>query len=247
MSIAWLLTNLVAAFLLPPLNGLVLTGVGWLMWAFRPRLARALVAFGLLLLVILALPIVGNAMMRTLEGDPLDQKALRQAQAIVVLGAGRYRDAPEYGGDTVSSPTLIRIRYGAKLHRQTGLPILVSGGKPDGGSISEAEAMRRALVEEFRVPVRWVEGDSNNTRENARLSAAILNDEGIRHVLLVTHADHMRRAERAFAEAGLSVTAAPTLFTRSAMTLLDFVPQGYGKARTALHEWIGILWYAVRG
>lgn len=247
MSISWLLTNLVAAFLLPPLNGLVLAGVGWMLWQRRPRLARALVGLGLALLFILALPVVGNAMLRSLEGIPVSAAQVHEAQAIVVLGGGRYRDAPEYGGDTVSVPTLVRLRYAAKLHRETGLPLLVTGGKPDGGDVSEAETMRRVLSDEFAVPVRWIEDESNNTRENAQNSAKMLKDDGITRVLLVTHVEHMRRALGAFKEAGLSVSPAPTLFYRKPLTPLDFLPQGYGKVRAALHEYIGLLWYRLLG
>lgn len=247
MSIDWLATNLLAALLLPPLNGLLPAGVGWLLWRRRPRLARALVGGGLLLLWLLALPAVGNALLRTLEGEPADAAALRQAQAVVVLGGGRYRDAPEYGEDTVSEATLLRLRYAARLHRDTGLPLLVTGGRPDGGSLSEAEAMRRALVSDFGVPVRWVEGASENTRENARLSSALLRRDGVARVALVTHAWHMPRAARAFAAAGFVVVPAPTFFHRRPMTPLDFLPAGYGESRQALHEWIGLAWYALPG
>ncbi len=48
----------------------------------------------------------------------------------MVLGGGRYRDAPEYGNDTVGEYTLVRLRYAAKLHRETGFPLLVTGGRP---------------------------------------------------------------------------------------------------------------------
>lgn len=247
MSISWLFNNLVAAFLLPPLNGLLLIGIGWALWRHRPRLARALIGGGALLLFVLSLPIVGKAMMRALEGEPLKVEALRHAQAIVVLGAGRYREAPEYGGDTASVPTLVRLRYAAKLHRETGLPILVTGGKPDGGDISEADAMRRVLADDFGVAVHWVEGESNNTAENAKFSAALLRRHGVTRIILVTHADHMRRAARSFAATGLDVAPAATLFERGSPTLLDFVPQGYGKVRAAMHEWIGMAWYSLRG
>ncbi|MBU0752502.1 MAG: YdcF family protein [Gammaproteobacteria bacterium] len=247
MSISWLLTNLVVAFLLPPLNGLLLAGVGWLLWQRRPRLARTLVAVGLALLIILALPVVGNAMQRSLEGIPVSAAQVREAQAIVVLGGGRYRDALEYGGDTVAEATLLRLRYAAKLQRESGLPLLVTGGKPDGGDLSEAEAMRRTLTAEFGVPVRWVEGASDNTHENALYSARLLKPDGITRVLLVTHAWHMPRALRSFAAEGLAVAPAPTFFHRKPLTPLDFLPQGYSGARHAIHEWIGLFWYRMRG
>ncbi len=246
MSISWLFTNLFAAFLLPPLNGLLLAGLGWVLWYRSPRLARGLLGAGLGLLLLLALPVVGDAMLRSLEGEPLDPAQAQQAQAIVVLGGGRYRAAPEYGGDTVGDVSLTRVRYAAKLQRETGLPLLVSGGKPDGTGLSEAETMRRVLRDEFGVAVRWVEGESDNTRENALNSAAMLKREGVTRVLLVTHAWHMPRAWRAFEAAGIGVSPAPTLFHRAPLTPLSFLPQGYGAARQVMHEWIGMFWYFLR-
>lgn len=247
MSISWLVTNFLVAFLLPPLSGLLLVGLGWALWRRRPRLARGLVGGGLLLLFVLSLPAVGDAMLRTLEGEPVSRADLEQAQAIVVLGGGRYREAPEYGGDTVGHETLARLRYAAKLQRESGRPILVTGGRPDGVGLSEAETMRRVLVGEFAVPVRWVEGESDNTRENALYSAQLLKRAGVTRVLLVTHAWHMPRAARSFEQAGIAVSPAPTLFHREPMTPLDFLPKGYSGARYAMHEWIGLVWYRLRG
>lgn len=248
MSISWLVTNLLATFLLPPANGLLLMVVGWRLARRYPRLGRAAIVVGAALIAVLSLPVVGDTLLRGLEDGPLRRDQMPLAQAIVVLGAGRYRDAPEFGGDTVGEGALSRLRYAARLHRESGLPILVSGGRPDGGQLSEAEAMARALTDEFLVPVRWCEDGSDNTAENARRSAALLTPEGIDRVLLVTHAWHMPRARRAFEAAGLTVIPAATQFHEGARTPLDFLPQaeGLGRSRQALHEWIGLLWYGLR-
>ncbi|MGB1879583.1 MAG: YdcF family protein, partial [Gammaproteobacteria bacterium] len=70
-----------------------------------------------------------------------------------------------------------------------------------------------ALERDFRVPVRWVESVSQNTRENARLTAGVLD---VRRIVLVTHALHMPRAMREFHAAGFDVTPAPLgFFSRS--------------------------------
>ncbi len=247
MSLTVLLTNLVASLLLPPLNGLLPTVLGWWLWRRRPDFARLLVLAGVLLIVIQSLPVVGTLLTRGLEARPLDLKRAN-AQAIVVLGGGRYREAPEYGGDTVSGGGLVRLRYAARLYRATGLPLLVTGGKPDGGELSEAETMRRVLVNEFGIPVKWSEGESENSRESAVRTAKLFRKIGISRVLLVTHAVHMRRAAQAFAAEGLEVVPAPTDFTGGPLTPLDFIPHAGGLATTgsALHEWIGILWYRLR-
>lgn len=248
MSLSYLLTNGLAALLLPPFNGLLLIGLGWWLWHARPRLARGLVGCGALLLLILSLPVVGDNLLHSLEPEPLELQQAREAQAIVLLGGGRYLDAPEYGSDTVGRYTLIRLRYAARLQLETGLPLLVTGGRPGGEGLSEGETMRRVLEQEFKVPVRWVEGESNNTRENAVLSARILQAAGVKRVLLVSHAWHLPRAVEAFARAGLEAIPAPTAFTRPGLTPLAFLPNAAAmeNSSNALHEWIGRLWYWLR-
>lgn len=253
MSFSWLLTNFLAAVLLPPFNGLLLSGLGILLWRARPRLARFLMISGVLLITVLSLGVVARALLVPLEAkypalapaslDKLD------AEAIVVLGAGRYRGAPEFSEDDVIGPALDRLRYAALLARQSKKPLLVTGGAPDGGERSEAEAMRASLARDFGVPVRWLESASANTLENAKLSAEILLPAGIKRVALVTHAWHMPRSVAAFEAAGLSVLPAPTGYTSGgALSALDFVPSAgamQGTAR-ALHEYIGQAWYALR-
>lgn len=248
--LAWLATNFIAAFLLPPLSLILLMTAGLLLLKRRPRLGKALLAAGLVLLYALSTPLVAGSLIRLLQVAPLPANAnLSGVGAIVVLGAGRYEDAPEYGGDTANALALERLRYAATLQRRTGLPLLVTGGAPDGG-MPEGRFMQEILEKEFGVPVRWMEDASDNTRENAINSARILAREHIRRILLVTHAWHMPRAEAAFERAGLQVIPAGTHFAGSRPPgLMSFVPDA-GALRVsayALHEAIGLVWYRLRG
>ena len=255
MSLSWLITNLVAALLLPPLNGLLPAVLGMALLSRRPRLGRWLLAAGLAMLFLCSLPIVAKVLLQPLENRypplPVDQLASLDVDAIVVLGSGRYRQAPEFGeADDVKQLALERLRYGALLARQSGKPLLVTGGRPDGDGATEAEAMAVSLARDFGVAVRWQEGGSNNTRENAEYSAAILLPEGVRRIALVTHAFHMPRSVPVFERAGFSVLPAPTAYftSRRPASLLDFIPR-YEAVRSAgygLHEWIGLLWYRLR-
>lgn len=224
---------------------LLLAGLG--LTLLRRRLGSALLISGAVALYLLATPFVSARLLRLAEA-PLEVSAIARApQAIVILSAGAYRRAPEYEGDTVDALTLERIRYGARLQRRTGLPILVTGGRPRGFAQSIAESMRQALIEDFGVPVRWVEGYARTTHENAERSAALLRAEGIDTIYLVTHAVHMRRAQAAFERARLTVVPAATVFTSSDpdVSLHELVPRTTTLVRSsyALHELIGRLWY----
>jgi len=247
---------------------LIASFIGYLRsnWAGTVLLSTTTVIF-----VILGLPLTAHTMMGGLESfaKPLNleliekeahasaktrKKEAKSAQppsdlpeAIVVLGAGRYSEAPEYGlKDTVSRLGLVRLRYAAELQRASDLPILVSGGAPGGETVSEAELMRDVLVKEFRVNVKWIENKSRNTSENARYSAEQLGNT--RHIYLVTHAWHMRRAAREFERAGIRVTPAPTGFhtlSPKARALSAYLPssEGLNSTRIAIHERLGYFWY----
>ncbi|KAF0166521.1 MAG: hypothetical protein FD157_469 [Rhodocyclaceae bacterium] len=243
----FLLKKLIAALILPPAGPLLLALLGlWLTRAKSRRWQHAglwLVTLSLLGLLVLSLPIVGNALMAPLEPHPpITPAQLQRAQAIVVPGAGSYRAAPEYGGDTVGYYTLERLRYGARLARQSRLPLLVTGGAPFGGR-PEAESMREALENDFGVKVRWVEAASRDTAENASLSAPMLKAAGITRIALVSHGWHLPRAISLFEKQGLEVIAAPTAFSTTSPALIEnLLPGAMVRSRQALSEYLGQLY-----
>lgn len=248
---SWLLTQIISALLLPPLNLLLLCTLGFLLWHKRPVIARVLVSLSLLLLWVLSTPFFAEALLHGLEGDPYVTDTKQPlADAIVVLGGNTYFHAPEYGGiDTVNAATLERIRFAAKLQRETGKPLLTSGGTPLGNAVPEAEQMKQVLEQEFKVPVQWVEGRSDNTDQNARYSREILKQAGIDRIYLVTHASHMPRAVLSFQRAGFKVVPAPTAYTTRYQTdVLAFIPNAKAlrDSRTFLHELIGLFWYQLK-
>jgi uncharacterized SAM-binding protein YcdF (DUF218 family) len=252
MNGGWIATNAVSALLLPPLNLVIPAVVGLLLRRRWPRTGLTLGLASLALLLVFSTRAGAYLLLRPLENltAPLTQEATAGAQAIVVLGGGRISASPEEGGhDSVNPQTLARLRYAARLQRTTGLPLLVSGGKPDGAAESEAQLMARSLRDDFAVPVRWLEQDSDNTAENAFYSKRQLQHDGVTRVLLVTDAMHMPRAQAIFERAGMDAVAAPTRFLRDErFSAIYFVPDGEGLKRShyALHEWLGLLWYRLR-
>ncbi|MDR2689174.1 MAG: YdcF family protein [Azoarcus sp.] len=243
------LKKLVSALVLPPLLPFVLIGLGLLFIWRRWRGGFALSLLGLLIGLASISPVIVRSLFQPLEPSmPLQMADASQAQAIVILGGGRLADAPEYGGDTVNHHTLERLRYGAHLERATHLPVLVSGGAPEG-NVSEAQLMKAVLEDDFKVAVRWTEENSRDTHQNARYSAARLKSFGIRHILLVTHAAHMKRAQAEFEAQGMIVTAAPTAWQGRYPNAWLALPSA-GAASSgwyALHEWLGLLAFRLNG
>jgi uncharacterized SAM-binding protein YcdF (DUF218 family) len=252
MNASVLFNTAASAMLLPPLNLVLLCLVGLVVQRTRPRLGLAIVLVALALLVVLSTNAGARLLVEPLERSLVPQEYIDPAgaEAIVVLGGGRIERAAEYGaGDIPDFVALARVRYAAYLQRQTGLPVLLSGGTPDGSAESEAALMARVLTEDYGVPVRWIEGRSVNTAQNAQFSAAALMSVGVRRILLVTDGIHMARSQRSFERVGFEVVAAPTaLLSRGELRPIDFFPSGEGLRRShyALHEWIGIVWYRFR-
>ena len=249
-----LITRSLETLLFPPASIIVLLVTGLLLLRRHRRLALSVIWLGITSLYVLSMPSTAHWLTQSLEVYPaLQAHDLKSnpAQAIVVLGSGRYASPPEYGGDTVSTGGLERLRYAVHLHKLTGLPLVVSGGSPFGEPVPEAVLMKDSLVNDFQVTDVWLEDQSRTTAENAFLTKALLDKRGIHHVYLVTHAWHMLRAVRIFEQAGLAVTPAPSMFSSAESghaVLLEWLPSAGALKKTclALHEKLGLWWYLVR-
>lgn len=238
-----------SAWLLPPLNTLVLLAGGLALYRWRRRASVALIAVGTLLLYVCSAPFVAVTTIRALEVPAGPRQEGGDAGAIVVLTGGTEFAAPEYGTDVPTAAGLERARYAAVLQRRTGLPVLVTGAANFGATLPEAVQVRAVLEEDFRVPVRWVEPTGTTTWSSATASRTLLARERIDRILLVTHAWHMRRALLAFERAGFVVIPAPMGFaTHSAEYPPGLMPtaRALELTRTAWREVIGIAWYALR-
>lgn len=247
------LKNIVSALILPPLGPFMLVALGLLLLGRLPRIGRILAWSGVAVGIAMVTPASVGKLLEGLEDIPVIEPAnLAGADAIVILSGGLRDYAPEFGGSTVNRVTLERVRYGARLARQSGLPVLVSGGAPSRRAGTrgpgEAQLMKETLEEDFQVPVKWVEGRSLDTRQNADFSAQMLLPAGVKRVVLVTHAAHMHRSVEAFKHAGLAVIPAPTAFLGgrgkddNVLPLLPGINTAYAGGYAA-HEWVGILAY----
>ena len=242
------LKKLLAFLILPPLFPLILIVIGLSLINRYRKLGIRIAWFGVLVSALLIFPASVSWLLGGLEtAPPLDTDSIESAQAIVIVGGGTRGYAPEFGGPTVNRLTLERLRYGAKLAKETGLPILVSGGAPTGG-IPESQLMQHSLETDFATSIRWREDNSRDTRENARLSAPLLQADGINTILLVTHAAHMTRTREEFESQGFQVIPAPTAWLGhpgGGESVLYEVPTGISAFAGwfAAHEWLGLIAY----
>lgn len=246
MSFTYFLSNLV----LPPTSLIVLALLGVVLVRSRPRLGVALIAVSQALLLALCTPAVARLIAGPLEPPPLAPEALKRAQVIVILAGGLNRSAVEWGGETVNDFTLNRVRYGARLARESGLPIYVTGGVPGDAMNSEANLMAQMLEREYGLAPRWIDNAAATTRGNALMTAKDLRPLGIERVALVTTAIHMPRSQRAFEQAGFTVIPAATGYSaQRAFAPAEVVPRvgALYVSHYALREWISRGWYILLG
>lgn len=241
---------------LPPVPLLLLLMLGLSVRRRHRLIGRGLVSLGLLGLWFSFTEVGADQLQRLLLGVPpalsasqIDALQAAPATAVLVLGAGIHQEAPEYGGPSLKALTLERLRYGIWLARRTALPLGFTGGlgrTSEAGDATEAQIAQQVASEEFGLPLRWLESRARDTRENASLSLPLLQRDGIRRIVLVTHAHHMPRAARAFRRAaggGIELVLAPVgLRIDTPYTGPDWFPSGEGfrRLRYVVYEWLGL-------
>lgn len=254
---AW--RSAIGALLLPPAPFIVLTLLGARLMFSRRVLAWLLVLLGCLGTWFSCTQVAADGLrqwllppVRALGANEVADLKRAPRTAIVVLGGGRKLLAPEYGLSDLQPLSLDRLRFGLWLGRETGLPVMYSGGLAPGSEPgpTEAEIAARVAERDFGRALKWQEAESRDTRENANKSVALLQAQGIEHIVLVTHAYHMPRSQRNFERAietarlSIKLTPAPMgVWVWRRPGLLDFLPTrtGFGETRLVLHEWLGRL------
>ncbi|MFT3721310.1 YdcF family protein [Pseudorhodoferax sp.] len=247
---------ILSTLVLPPAGLLLLVLFGWLLARRWRRAGRALALAGLAALWLLSCNAVAvrlsQALLPQFTALPQAQAAARlqaqHIQAVVVLGGGLYPRVPEFEGPLPSSHTAARALYGSWLARESDLPLGFSGGvgwanAGEAGHPDEADAVARLLARAGSAPLRWAEGASRDTLENARNMAALLQRDGVERIALVTSAWHMPRSVRAFEAAGLAVLPAPMGFVVPLQRpLLEWLPSAYGlsASQQILREWLAL-------
>lgn len=247
--------EVIKAAMLPPGAILLVLLTGWLLG--RRFFGRFLVLLGIVSFYLLSTTAVVNWLAMQLETVPAltpTQLQTSRAEAIWVLMAGIKRYNPELGGgERLSAMSLERIDYALSLHRKTGLPIVISGGSIKGETQALADLASRWLQEQAGVKPLAIDDTSRDTWENAQNGAAVLEDQGIGRVLLVTHAFHMPRALLSARAAGIDAVPAPFSFEHAPSDLRpptrwrDWLPSAstFSRSYYVLHEMAGLVWYGL--
>lgn len=153
-------------------------------------IASALFGLGVAALLFVEIPIIKSAA----------QKPEPDADYIVVLGAAVYGENPSI---TLQHRLEGAARY---LDANPQAKAVVSGGQGEGEDISEAECMRRYLVEHGIAADRiLLEDQSTSTKENLAFSKAVIEADGgdASRIAIISSAYHLYRAKRMASALGM--------------------------------------------
>ncbi|MFM2063356.1 MAG: hypothetical protein RLZZ507_3026 [Cyanobacteriota bacterium] len=229
----------------------------------RPKIAAICISLSLTLLLVCSNGWVAKNLVRSLEWQNIPTTEIPQAEAIVVLGGATKSGIwPRPTVDLSESGD--RVIYAAQLYRQKKAPIIIlSGGRIDWrGSGSPESADMATILTSIGIPSEAIiqEPNSLNTYQNAVNVKKILENRGIKKVLLVTSAMHTPRSLKIFQRQGIDIIPAPTDFLVSRgeleelvstpkAAILNLLPDtnNLNQFTTALKEYIGHFIYSLRG
>lgn len=125
----------------------------------------------------------------------------QKSDAIIVLGC-------KVNGENPTRFLYERTMLASRLYKEGYSEyIILSGGKGEGENISEAECMRRILINEGIDDEKLIlEDKSTNTYENLVNSKKIIEDKNFKDVLIVSNKFHLRRAKLISDKLGLKAS-----------------------------------------
>lgn len=246
----FILKKVISPFFLPPGCFIILIIISGLYIAFRKKNKSGFfVIFIGFFLWGVSLPIINDlAMMPLVSGLEIPKNP--KGDVIILLGGGIDENADDITGKGVPHRDLMgRILTAARLWKQINIPIIVSGGKVFNMHLSEAQVVKRFL-HDLGIPENMVilEENSRDTFENAIYTKKILEKKGFKKPILVTSDYHMKRSVICFRLNGLETLPVPAGIRKIDLSRYNFrslLPHGYGLLSQAIHEYQGILYYAI--
>jgi uncharacterized SAM-binding protein YcdF (DUF218 family) len=244
---------------LPLCLALIVSGLLFARLTRRSALGRALLASGAALLILFSNKAVSNALVRPLEeqypaipelapGAPAPDSIAR-CRFVIVLGGGHSDMAGLPATSQLSASALARVVEAVRILRVLPAAGLIVSGPGEPGRPSHGAVLARAAGSLGVDPARIAVIDTAlDTEEEA---AAAFRIAGGAPVALVTSAWHMPRAALLFQRAGVDFVACPADFVaRSGRRLrwsdLAWDSESLERSTRGMHEWLGLLWLAIR-
>lgn len=184
-----------------------------------------------------------------------------RADCILVLGGGTWPKFPPRNTVEVSEAG-DRLLYAAHLYRRGLAPVILctSGIATGGIALQPGADVMAEFLADMGVPTNAIlrETASRNTREHAVNLESMLKEQGFSRILLVTSALHMPRSMGVFKKncPTIELVPAPTDYRapdslpmpwyRHVAGLIP-TPGNLAAFSEISHEYLGMLWYKLRG
>lgn len=234
----------------------LLCAIGLLLTLRRtaPRWSRRFLIVGVGGLLVFAVLPLGTWMMRPLE-DRFSMPAPmpNDVDGIIVLGGGISVDrSVDRDTPTLNDAAGRMTAFVALAYRYPHARLVFSGGNADPFVVKTSEAViARTFFRDIGLGSRDMlyETESRNTFENAVYSRRLVKPRAGQRWLLVTSAVDMPRAVGCFRGVGWPVIAIPSDYhtLRSRSGFAPGLVHGLRDADWAMHEWLGLLYYRLRG
>lgn len=224
----------------------------------KRTVGRLLLLVGLLALYLLSIEPVANALVYPLESHyraPSDE-ALKDVDAIIVLGGGAYRASEMRPHAALSGASLARVLGAVRLLRNCNARyLLFTGHSSVEGAPTTAEIMSRTALE-LGVPSEKIilEKRASNTFEHPARILEIFPEPEPKQmkIAVVTSAIHMPRSIAAFEQyfEPARIVPAPVNWYHVGppLRVSSFLPSAgaLNMSTMACHEYLGYLWYMIR-
>jgi uncharacterized SAM-binding protein YcdF (DUF218 family) len=238
---------------------LLTAGLILLMLTKRVRLARGLLAAGVISLGLFSNKVVSMALVRPIEasfppipeliagqGVPLD---LGRCRYVVVLGSGHSDAAGFSANNQLSSAGLARVVEGVRLLKALPDARLVLSGGGEPGYPSHAAVLERVAAQFGVQPERILRIE--NARDTEDEAQALRGLIGPAPIALVTTAWHLPRATALFQAAGFKILPCPTGYTarpnpNASWSEYSWSVESLERSTAAIRERIGFFWLLLR-
>jgi len=230
-----------------PLGGIMLALAALVIYMMKKKApGRGALMAIFFVLYLLSIQPLSEALVQSLEKQYGQPQAVH-GDVIVLLGGGAYAGVPDLDGlGQVGGSAANRFLTAVRLQRQTGLPLVLSGGAVFDADANEA-AIERRLALSMGVPAAqiYVEDRSRNTAENAYYTHALCDEQGWQQPIVVTSAFHMPRAMLLFEREGMAATACTSDYRTNStnrISAYSVIPSAYALQNScmAIKEYAGM-------
>jgi uncharacterized SAM-binding protein YcdF (DUF218 family) len=164
---------------------------------------------------------------------------------IVFLSGGNSDFVDILAGDNyLSESSSSRLFAAYKLHKKTGLPIILTGGKVFDYKADSIIALKNLILLGVDKKKIFFEESSKDTYENAFYSKKICDEKRFKKPILVTESLHIKRSILSFKKVGFKeVGVYPSVYYCHKLSFKDFLPSDFYFHRKYFYEVIGKIYY----